>query len=204
VTSGLIGGMDTQLRVQEVAVRCGGGVYGAAPCHASPAPAVGWCHGGAVHGGDGVSSKNPQPHRPPFLTPPTSSVLPFPSRTQTLSLSSPLSSSLSRPICICFSPPCLSLSCPWRAQRFDFFFLGEEPESEQEWRREGGDPDLLSQRGGEDRRRKMAAQEQEQEQEKQQAKTSTTSSLPSSSERSSSSARNNLTEGGRCRAQPVT
>jgi hypothetical protein len=43
----------------------------------------------------------------------------------------------------------------------------------------------------------------DEEQEKQQAKTSTTSSLPSSSERSSSSACNNLTEGGRCRAQPV-
>jgi hypothetical protein len=51
--------------------------------------------------------------------------------------------------------------------------------------------------GGEEDRRG------DEEQEKQQAKTSTTSSLPSSSERSSSSACNNLTKGGRCRAQPV-
>jgi hypothetical protein len=52
--------------------------------------------------------------------------------------------------------------------------------------------------GGEEDRRG------DEEQEKQKAKTSTMSSLPSSSERSSSSARNNLTEGGRCHAQPVT
>jgi hypothetical protein len=51
--------------------------------------------------------------------------------------------------------------------------------------------------GGEEDRRG------DEEQEKQQAKTSTMSTLPSSSERSSSSACNNLTEGGRCCAQPV-
>jgi hypothetical protein len=51
--------------------------------------------------------------------------------------------------------------------------------------------------GGEEDRRG------DEEQEKQQAKTSTTRSLSSSSECSSSFACNNLTEGGRCRAQPV-
>lgn len=147
-----------------------------------------------MHGGDGVPSKNPQPHRPPISLP-AARPSPPPSRTQTLSLSSPVLF-LSHLICICFFlRPLVPVPS---GVRKDLIFL-EEADSE-EWWWEAGEILICSWRGK--RRRKMAAQEQEQE--KQQAKTSTTSSLPSSSERSSSSAPNNLREGGRCRAHAST
>jgi hypothetical protein len=54
-----------------------------------------------------------------------------------------LSPPLSRPFSLvrsasAFLPPCLSPSCPWRAQRFDFFFSGRSrsPSSSGGWREE--------------------------------------------------------------------
>lgn len=132
-----IGGMGARLRVQEVAVRCGGGVYGAATRHAALAAAVGWrCR---ARRGWRLIQNPPNPTDLLHFSPPV--LRPSSSRTQTLfSLLSPC-----HLICICFSSPLL-LVVPSRVPK-DLIFLSfsRKPASEgEDWWREEGDQDLLT------------------------------------------------------------
>ena len=127
---GLIGGMGAQLRVPEVAVRCGGGVYGAATRHASPAAAVGWrCR--TRRGWRPIQKPPAQPTSISLLAP----LFPAVPHTDSVSGLSPPPPSLSSDLHLLFLPP-LSLSL-LACAKICFFFSLEEAER-RSLRRSGG------------------------------------------------------------------